>query len=52
MGHDGEEDGARTRSLRIDNPLLYQLSYIPVMLEQTVGIEPTTFWLEARRSPN
>lgn len=26
----GEEDGTRTRDIRIDNPALYQLSYIPI----------------------
>ena len=39
-----ENDGTRTRSLRIDNPLLYQLSYIPcfVLVQVSPCLSPLT----------
>jgi hypothetical protein len=46
---DGGEDGDRTHDPRLAKPMLSQLSYFPMLVQET-GLEPVAFWLEARRS--
>lgn len=48
----GGTGGGRTRYLRIASAALSQMSYNPAVLVELMGLEPTTFDVPRRRSPN